>query len=181
MKKLALLQLLLLPVAGLLNDVPNLAAQDTKPSAACNPWSANYWGDARITSQAEADEYACFRRIVGSVTLIQSSEKLIVLPKLHGVAGDLRIVFSAVTRERELREPRRALAQMMPLLEDVTGNVDLEYARGESALRSVLVPHSLGTVAVRGKIRVAFRRVEVETASTERTPTSADIRGSADR
>jgi hypothetical protein len=175
MKKLALLQLLLLPIAGLLNDVPNLAAQDTKPSALCSPWSANYWGDARITSQAEADEYACFRRIVGSLTLIQSSERPIVMRKLHGVAGDLRIVFSAATGERELREPSHALAQIMPALEDVTGNVELEFARGDSALHSVLEPHALGTVAVRGKVRVAFRRVEVETAS------AAAISGSAER
>jgi hypothetical protein len=179
MKTLALLQLLLLPIAGLLHDVPNLAAQDTKPSALCSPWSANYWGDARITSQAEADEYACFRRIVGSLIVVQSSGKPIAMPKLHGVTGDLRIVFSAAS-ELELREPSHAFAQILPALEAVTGNVDLEFARGESTLQSVLVPHALGNVAVRGKIRVAFRRVEVETASAE-PATHAAISGNAER
>src|ERR1700741_3238584 len=100
MKTIALPQLLLLPLASLLNDVPRSAAQETrdKPSAACSPWSANYWGDARITTQAEANEYLCFRRVVGSLTLIESGGEPIVMPKLQGVIGDLRIVFASATR-----------------------------------------------------------------------------------
>src|SRR3954464_14135673 len=105
MKTIALLQLFLLPLACLLQDVPLTAAQEAKPSAECNPWSANYWGDLRISTQAEADELACFRRIVGSLTLIQTSAKPIVLSKLHGVVGDLRIVFSTAATG-EVREPR---------------------------------------------------------------------------
>jgi hypothetical protein len=191
MKKLALLQLLLLPLAGFLHDVHGAAAlQSTpaavggeasaapavkttataaaqKPSAACTPWTPNFWGDVRIASQVDADEYACFRRIVGSVTLVQSKDAPIVLPKLHGVVGDLRIAFTNVKREKPLHDPSRALAEILPMLEDVTGNVELEYARGDAALHTVL-PRGYGKVAVRGEFRVAFRRVEIETASSER-------------
>lgn len=137
MKTIALLQLLLLPLACLLHEVPVTAAQDTKPSAECNPWSANYWGDVRISTQAEADEYACFRRIVGSVTLIETTAKPILLPKLYGVVGDLRIVFSNAAIGSE-REPSRVLARIMPMLEHVSGHIALEY-RADSLLPSAAV------------------------------------------
>lgn len=94
----------------------------------CNPWSANYWGDALITSQAAADEYACFRRIVGSLTVVQSGPKLIVLPKLRGILGDLRVVFPRLEGRLELQQ---ALAAMLPELEEIRGDVELQYTRGE--------------------------------------------------
>jgi hypothetical protein len=137
MKTIALLQLLLLPLACLLHDVPTTAAQESKLSADCNPWSANYWGDVRISTQSQADELSCFRRIVGSVTLIQTLAKPIVLPKLHGVVGDLRIVFSTAATG-SAREPRHVLAQILPMLENVSGHISLEY-RSDSLLPSAAV------------------------------------------
>jgi hypothetical protein len=133
MKALALLQLLLLPLAGLLQDALPAAADGGSPSAQCNPWSANYWGDAVITSQAAADEYGCFRRIVGSLTLIQSGPKLIVMPELRGVIRDLRVVFPRL--EGRLDSQQRTLQAMLPALEEVRGDVELRYARDVSAVK----------------------------------------------
>jgi len=132
MSKLALY---VLALALVLAYVPNTVAEDLKPSAACNPWSTNYWGDILITTQAEADELACFRRVVGHLTLVQASATPIVVPKLRSVVGDLHVVFaSAAARGQMVRDPGRELAQMMPLLEGVSGRVTLEYVRGNSLL-----------------------------------------------
>jgi hypothetical protein len=126
MKSLVILQLLLLPAAGLSQSALPAAADGGAPSALCNPWSANYWGDAVITNQAAADEYACFRRIVGSLTLIQSGPELIVMPKLRGVIGDLHIVFPRISGRLE---SHHAVQAMLPALEEIRGDVELRYAR----------------------------------------------------
>lgn len=104
------------------------AADGGSPSAACNPWSANYWGDAVITSQAAADEYACFRRIVGSLTLIQSGPELIVMPELRGVLGNLRVVFAGSQAQLG---PHQAVQAMLPALEELRGEAMLHYTRVE--------------------------------------------------
>jgi hypothetical protein len=123
-----------LALALVLVYVPNTVAEDLKPSAACNPWSANYWGDIRITTQVEADELACFRRVVGRLTLVQASATPIALPKLRGVVGDLHVVFASPQPQHTVSDPRRELEQMLPFLEGVSGRVTLEYIRGESLL-----------------------------------------------
>jgi len=129
MKALALL----LPLAVLLQDTLPAAADGGSPSAECIPWSANYWGAAVITSQAAADEYGCFLRIVGSLTLIQSGPQLIVMPELRGVIGDLRVVFP---RRQGPLDSQRTLQAMLPALEEVRGDVELRYARDVSAVAS---------------------------------------------
>jgi hypothetical protein len=143
MKTLALLQLLLLPIAGVLHEPRSAAADGGAPSAACNPWSANFWGDAVITSQAAADEYACFRRIVGSLTLIQSGPKLIVMPKLRGILGNLRVVFPRLDGRLD---PHHALQSMLPALDEIRGDVELQYARADQ----------LGQTSTHGEVRLAL-------------------------
>ena len=135
--------LLLLPLLFVIDAAP-AAAESGAPSALCNPWSANYWGDALITSQAAADEYACFRRIVGSVTVVQSGPKPIVLPKLRGILGDLRVVFPRL--DGRLEPQQEVLAAMLPELEEIRGDVELEYTRGER----------LGQAGTQGEIRLAL-------------------------
>lgn len=121
-------------LALVLAYVPNTVAEDLEPSATCDPWSSNYWGDTRITTQAEADELGGFRRVVGTLTLVQASATPIVVPKLRRVVGDLHVVFASGVREQVVRDPGRELAQMLPLLEGVTGRVTLEVVRGEALL-----------------------------------------------
>lgn len=121
----------ILSLAFVLGYAPGITAEELKPSAYCNAWSANYWGNARVTSQAEADEFACFRRVVGNLTIVQASAAPLVMPQLRGVVGDLHIVFAS---NHDVRDPRSALAQMLPLLEGVTGHVTIEYIRGAALL-----------------------------------------------
>lgn len=121
----------ILSLALVLGYAPMLTAEELKPSAYCNAWSANYWGNARVTSQADADEFACFRRVVGNLTVVQASATPIVMPQLRGVVGNLHIVFAS---EQDVRDPRSALAQMLPLLESITGHVTIEYMRGAALL-----------------------------------------------
>lgn len=134
MKPPTLLLLLLLPML-LVSYVPVTAAQDFKLSADCNPWSSNYWGDVRITSQTEADQLACFSRIMGSVTLVQSDSKPIVLPHLRGIIGDLRIVLAMAPSDAD-QPPRRMLKLVFPKIEEVRGHISLEY-RASSLARAL--------------------------------------------
>ena len=122
----------------LFQDVAVSDAQAAKPSASCNPWSANFRGEVRIASQAEADEYTCFRRIIGSLTVVQSTATPIVMPKLRGVIGDLRIVFATLP-DRTERDPAHVLERLMPMLESVSGHVMLEY-HGDALLSGMRAP-----------------------------------------
>ena len=132
MKKLALIQLLLLPITGIVYDVTAVAAdggaQSPPPSAACNPWSLNYWGDVTVTTQAEADEYSCFRRIVGSLTVVHSSAAPIRLPKMRAVLGDLKVVFRQPITSLDRAQ---ALHVVLSSLEDVSGTTTLSYPRDD--------------------------------------------------
>ncbi len=135
--------------------VQPLAAQHAvrpKPSAACNPWSANYWGDVVIRSQADADELACFRRVVGSLTVIETDAP-IVLSKLHGIVGNLRIVFPGRQERAASRDSGQLLSTMLPVLSEVTGDVELELPAFQSRVREAL---GIGRMIVRGEVRVAI-------------------------
>jgi hypothetical protein len=50
-------------------------------------------GDVTVTTQAQADAYACIQQITGSLTIGQSSELSIALPALQQVSGDLTLAW----------------------------------------------------------------------------------------
>lgn len=126
MKTLVLFQMLLLPLASFAHDAqPTIvqvqAAQDAADLAgrACTPFSVSYRGDVVIHSQAQADNYQCYRRILGSLRIVQPSMGTIRLPKLRAVQGDVHIVHRAGQHDR-------ILAACLPELREIGGRVELE-------------------------------------------------------
>ena len=152
-----MLQLGLVAIAGVVHIVDPARADDRpNPSAACNPWSANYWGDVVIRSQAEADEYACFRRVVGAVKLVQSNDAPFVLPQLQGVVGSVEIVLSRGPARGHALAAAAAITKMLPALREVSGDLELEYeGAGDDGLAAVL---GLDALLVRGDVRLALLR-----------------------
>ena len=168
MRTLTILQLLLLPLATLIHESSAAFAQTApkpNPSAQCNPWSTSYWGDAVIESQADADEFACFRRIVGKVTLIPSSEAPFVLPTLHGIVGSMRVAFPRTAT----REAAATLAAMLPALREVTGEVELQYTGVDGDVRAAFAALGLERFGLRGNVRVAVQRREQHAAAISDT------------
>jgi hypothetical protein len=126
MKTLVLFQMLLLPLASLAQDAqPTIvqiqAAQDAADLAgrACSPFSVSYRGDVVIHTQAQADKYQCYRRILGSLTIVQPGLGTIRLPKLRAVNGDVHIVHRAGQHDQ-------ILAACLPELREIGGRVELE-------------------------------------------------------
>ena len=173
MKKLALLHMLLLPLAGLLQDVDSARANEHVTAAAsgesratasppaepitdagCNPWSANYWGDLTIDTPQAADRFACYRRVVGSLTIAAAGSEPIALPNLRAVLGDLRMELSGAAQGRG--EPARALGAALPSLREVLGDVELVYPRETAAPSDAVSELGLSRIAVRGDVSVRF-------------------------
>ena len=79
----------------------------------------DFRGDVVIHSQAQADKYQCYRRILGSLTIVQPRMGTIRLPKLRAVQGDVRIVHRAGQHDQ-------ILSACVPELREIGGRVELE-------------------------------------------------------
>lgn len=119
---------------GNLIDALNACASDDSPTARLTTGDAIYEGDVTISTQAEADTFACYTGIDGDLTIADDSAELsISLPNLVEVTGDLSIEYS--------RDPSGGYTPTirsvdMLALETVGGNVTLHYPGDPSDLAS---------------------------------------------
>lgn len=127
MKTLALLHMLLLPLASLAPEaeIPMLAhvraAEDATDAAAraCGPYAGSRAGDVVISSQAQAAKSRWSRRLLGAPTVVQPGHSTTRLPKLRSVPSDLPTVHPGGQRAQ-------ILDACVPSLGEVGSRVALE-------------------------------------------------------
>lgn len=104
----------------------DVRAHDQALTCAGAPWLSTYFGNAVIHNQAEADAFACYTRITGSLTIADSEAFAIALPNLRTVLGDVHIVYSSDDDSLPFLE-RKVRSVSLPQLTRIVGHVELSY------------------------------------------------------